>query len=203
MEEKKRYLGYLCPHCRKAVTAERSAFALSASGAVVACDCGRSDLSVEAGEDRFRVSVPCGICGETHVAEAASQALLEGNGVGFACPETKQFSCFIGDEIAVGRAMDELRIVAQKPQEERAEETFSDSVIMYEVLSELKEIAAREHGISCTCGSERYQMRIGQSYVDLQCSDCGAKFRIPAATDEDLDALCCHMRLQIKGREKP
>lgn len=198
MQEKKRYIGYLCPHCRKAVTAERTAFSLSASGAVISCDCGASDLTVETGEDRIRVSVPCGICGSTHTAEATLSAVLDGNGVGFACPETKQLSCFIGDETAVERAMDELRVSAQKTQEEG--ETFADSVIMYEVLSELKEIAAREHGISCTCGSERYKMQIGQSYIDLECLDCGAKFRIPAATDEDLDALCCHMKLQIKGR---
>ena len=28
-----------------------------------------------------------------------------------------------------------------------------DNVIMYEVLSELKDIAARDHGITCACGS--------------------------------------------------
>ena len=29
--------------------------------------------------------------------------------------------------------------------------------------------------------------------------DCGAKLRIPAATDEDLDRRCCRMKLQIKS----
>ena len=36
--------------------------------------------------------------------------------------------------------------------------------------------------------------------VDLVCRDCGAKLRIPAATDRDLDDLCCHMKLVIPGR---
>ena len=30
--------------------------------------------------------------------------------------------------------------------------------------------------------------------------DCGAKLRIGAATDEDLDRLCCRMTLTIPGR---
>ena len=75
-----------------------------------------------------------------------------------------------------------------------------DAAAMYEVLSELKEIAARPHGITCRCGSERYRMEVRHTYVDLVCSDCGARLRIPAATDEDLDRLCCHVKLQIKGK---
>ena len=33
------------------------------------------------------------------------------------------------------------------------------------------------------------------------CADCGAKLRIPAGTDEDLDELCCHMKLVIPGKK--
>ena len=76
---------------------------------------------------------------------------------------------------------------------------FADSVIMYEILSELKEIAARKDGITCSCGSKSYGMEIHSTYVDLVCKSCGAKLRIPAATDEDLDRLCCRMKLQIKS----
>ena len=43
-------------------------------------------------------------------------------------------------------------------------------------------------------------MEIRRSAVDLVCRTCGAKLRIPAATDRDLDDLCCHMKLVIPGR---
>ena len=82
-----------------------------------------------------------------------------------------------------------------------APEAFTDTVIMYEVLSELKEIAARPRGITCACGSERYRMQVRPAAVDLICEDCGAKLRIGAATDEDLDLLCCRMTLQIPGKK--
>ena len=71
---------------------------------------------------------------------------------------------------------------------------------MYEVLSELKEIAARPGGVTCGCGSAQYGMEIRRSAVDLVCRKCGAKLRIPAATDEDLDNLCCRLKLVIPGR---
>ena len=71
---------------------------------------------------------------------------------------------------------------------------------MYEILSELRDIAVRPGGITCSCGSGRYGMEIRRSAVDLICRDCGAKLRIPAATDQDLDDLCCHMKLVLPGK---
>ncbi len=70
---------------------------------------------------------------------------------------------------------------------------------MYEVLSELKDIAARPGGMTGACGSGRYGKEIRRAAVDLICRDCGARLRIPAATDKDLDDLCCHMKLVLPG----
>lgn len=201
MKEEKRTLGYLCPDCRKIVIQNRSTFALAASGAVVQCECGKSSLTVETDGEKFRLSVPCGICGGEHMAECSTQSLLRGRGIGLACPETKELCCFIGEDYVVAREMQQLSLTAEKERTQQDEpEAFADSVIMYEVLSELKEIAARKDGITCSCGSHQYGMEIRHTYVDLVCKDCGAKLRIPAATDEDLDRLCCHMTLQIKGK---
>ena len=198
--EKKRTIGYLCPSCRRKVIRDRSAFALAASGAVVNCECGKSSLTVDAEEKGFRLSVPCGVCGGEHSAVVDSTRLLEGQGIGLACPQTRQLCCFIGEEYAVERELERLSLAADKEAAQRGDsELFVDSLIMHEVLSELKEIAARKHGISCACGSERYTMEVHPTYVDLICADCGAKLRIDAATDDDLDRLCCHWTLQIKG----
>lgn len=200
--EKMRTIGYLCPACRKKVIRDRSAFALAASGAVVNCECGKSSLTIDAEERTFRLSVPCGVCGGEHTAVLDAARLLEGKGVGLACPQTKELCCFIGEDYEVEREMERLSLAADKEvgQSENGE-LFVDSVIMHEVLSELREIAARPHGITCTCGSEKYRMEVRPTYVDLVCADCGARLRIDAATDEDLDRLCCNWTLQIKGRK--
>ena len=195
--EKMRTIGYLCPSCRKTVIRDRSVFALAASGAAVNCDCSKSSLTVDAEEKGFRLSVPCGVCGGEHSAVVDATRMLEGQGVGLACPETKQLCCFIGESWEVERELERLSLAADKGD---GGELFVDSLIMHEVLSELKEIAAREHGISCACGSEKYTMEVRPTYVDLICADCGARLRIDAATDDDLDRLCCHWTLQIKGK---
>ena len=201
MQEEMRTFGYLCPKCGKTVMAARSVFALEASNAEVACECGGSALRVEFDGQKYRAYVPCGICGETHVAVCEPERMLHG-ATALGCAATKQFCCFIGSEGTVEKNLRELAVLAEKEkQQEGSEEpeAFVDNVIMYEVLSELKEIASRPSGITCACGSSRYGMEIRRSAVDLVCRDCGAKLRIPAATDRDLDDLCCHMRLQIPG----
>ena len=200
--EEMRSFGYICPACGKAVLHSRSVFALNAAAARMECECGKEALTAETDGLRFRLNVPCGVCGGEHLAECSAERLLDGEGIGLACPETSELCCFIGEEYAVERALEQLQITAEKQSAQGdAPEAFTDTVIMYEVLSELKEIAARPRGITCACGSERYRMQVRPAAVDLICEDCGAKLRIGAATDEDLDRLCCRMTLQIPGKK--
>ena len=202
MSEEMRTFGYLCPKCGKPVMGTRSIFALEAADAEIICDCGESVLQTEFDGEKYKVYVPCGICGETHMAVCSPERILKG-ATALGCAKTKQFCCFIGDEGTVEKNLRELVILAEKEKQQKDSEdpeAFVDTVIMYEVLSELKDIAAREKGITCACGSSRYGMEIRRSAVDLVCRDCGAKLRIPAATDRDLDDLCCHMKLVIPGK---
>ena len=94
--------------------------------------------------------------------------------------------------------MENLTLRLEKDKAE-TDEVFTDNVIMYEVLSELKDIAARG-GIRCSCGSKAYSMQVGRGAVDLICGKCGGRLRLNAATDEDLDRLCCQMTLEIRGK---
>ena len=104
------------------------------------------------------------------------------------------------DNVAVSTASSLLHV----PFSTEGETALDPAVLKHfafavEKLTELKEIAAHENGITCSCGSKDYGMEIHSTYVDLVCKSCCAKLRIPAATDEDLDRLCCRMKLQIKS----
>ena len=197
--EEMRSFGYICPHCGKAVLHQRSVFALSAAAARMECECGQEALEAETDGVKFRLWVPCGVCGGHHQAECSADAVLHGRGIGLACPEKQEICCYIGGEQQVRRAMEELALRVEK-EKAGGEEAFTDNVIMYEVLSELKDIAARG-GIRCTCGSAEYGIQVHRDAVDLICRRCGGKLRLPAGTDEDLDRLCCQMKLTIRGAE--
>ena len=195
--EETRSFGYICPKCGQAVMARRSAFSLAAAAAHIECPCGQSDMLIETDGSKFRMWVPCGLCGETHQAECSADAVLRGRGIGLACPKTRQICCYVGQEDQVSAQMEQLAVRAAKEKAEDPE-AFTDNVIMYEVLSELKDIAARD-GISCTCGSHKYSMAVRRGAVELICGDCGGRLRLNAATDRDLDDLCCQMKLTIRG----
>ena len=198
MAEETRALGYLCPECGKTVYGERTAFALRAASVGLVCDFGRSELKEESDGRMFRVTVPCGVCGGEHRAEVPASQVMEGEGVGLACPATRQLCCYIGRPARVQRALADLAAAAERKKEAGAE-PFVNSVIMYEVLSELRDMMARG-GVSCACGSKNCAIEVHGAAVDLVCRSCGGKLRVPAATDEDLDQLCCRYTLTIKGR---
>ncbi len=206
MVEEKRAFGYICPHCGKPVYAERTRFAMVAGPMDVFCECGKSALHMEADTlQRYHLQVPCGVCGGTHDAVCKDSALFSGRGIGLACAKAQQICCYIGWPEEVQPKLDALADLCvgmkekQNNGEEQDAESFFNDVIMYEVLSELKEIAGRD-GISCTCGSHRWSMKVHHAAVDLQCRECGAALRIPAANDRDLENLCCQMKLTIKGK---
>ena len=67
-------------------------------------------------------------------------------------------------------------------------------------IRDRKDMASRG-GVKCACGSRDYGIRIHRDAVDLTCRACGGRLRLPAATDEDLDRLCCRMTLEIPGRK--
>ena len=195
--EETRSFGYICPKCGRAVMARHSAFSLAAAAAHIECPCGQSDMLIETDGSRFRLWVPCGLCGETHQAECSADAVLRGRGIGLACPKTRQICCYVGQEDQVSAQMEQLAVRAAKEKAEDPE-AFTDNIIMYEVLSELKDIAARD-GISCTCGSHKYSMAVRRGAVELICADCGGRLRLNAATGRDLGDRCCQLKLAIRG----
>lgn len=199
MKEETRTFGYICPSCGKAVLADRTRFALAAAAIGVVCDCGHSELTAEPLGEKYRVTVPCGVCGGEHRAEVPARSLLEGPGVGLACPDTRQLCCYIGERARVERSLAELERTLEKKKEREAD-TFVDDVVMYEVLSELRDISARG-GVSCACGARGCSLEVHGGAVDLICPACGGRLRLPAATDEDLDRLCCQYTLTIPGKK--
>lgn len=204
MEEPKRTIAYLCPKCRQSVAVERTVFQLAAAPSRLPCPCGGSALLVEMEADHADLTVPCLYCGEDHHIRCSAHAFLHEKALAFSCKANGLDCCYVGEEGPVFRALRRLEEAAaqygEKPGEE-GESAFLNEAVMTEVVGELKDIAARG-GISCTCGSKHYQVKVRYSAVELICAECGAKLRIPAATDDDLEKLCCRYTLRIGGKEE-
>ncbi len=202
MEEPKRTLAYLCPKCKQSVVVEQTVFRLAAAPSKLPCPCGGSALQVEMEADHADLTVPCAACGQDHHIRCSAHAFLHERALAFSCKATGLDCLYVGEETAVFPALRRLEeAAAQMGENPREDGAFLNEVIMTEVLGELKDIAQRG-GISCTCGSREYRMKVNYSSVELSCARCGAKLRLPAATGEDLEDLCCKASLLIGGRER-
>lgn len=202
VEDTKRFLAYICPHCRQSVIVERDLFSLAASEAHIKCPCGKSELTVEFLPNRVRLAVPCLFCGREHEVTCSSHAFVREKALAFSCAASGLDCCYVGEEGPVYAATARLEQAVDKLEEESAGHgAFLDEIVMHEVLSELKDIAARG-GISCACGSKKWVIQVHYSSVELVCGECGAQMRIPAATADDIDDICCKTTILIRGKEK-
>lgn len=203
MPETMRTIGYICPVCGKAVVVERSAFQLAAGKNVIPCPCGKSELTVEQMGDRCEITVPCLFCARDHRTACSYHALMEQKLVALTCASSNLGICHIGEKEQVFTAMEKVEAAVDKLRLDDEMETrgvFLDEVVMGEVLSEVKDIAARG-GISCSCGSRDYGVKVGYSSVDVVCAHCGGMLRLNAATADDIDDVCARYTLTIPGKK--
>ena len=203
MSGKTRFIGYICPVCGKAVIVERTAFQLAAGNQLLPCPCGKSELVITQKGDRCELTVPCLFCAKDHHVACSNQALLEEKLLSLSCSASGLGCCYIGEEEEVFAAMEKLEAAVDKMRlddEMESRDVFLDSVVMAEVLGELKDIAARG-GISCGCGSKDYGIKVGYAAVDVVCARCGSTLRLPASTPDDIDDICAKYTLTIPGKE--
>jgi DNA-directed RNA polymerase subunit RPC12/RpoP len=202
VQETKRYLSYICPHCRQSVIVERDLFTLAATTNHIKCPCGKSELTVDFLPNRVQLTVPCLFCGREHAVSCSSHAFVREKALAFSCAASGLDCCYVGEEGPVYAATARLEQAVDKLEDSSEHGTFLNEIVMHEVLSEIKDIAQRG-GISCACGSQNWTFQVNYSSVDLICADCGAEMRVPAATADDIDDICCKTTLLIRGKREP
>lgn len=200
-QQKKRFISYICPNCRQSVIVERDMFTLAAETNHIKCPCGKSELMVDVMPDQVRMKVPCLYCGHEHNVSCPTNAFVNQKALAFSCSASGLDCCYVGEEEPVYAATVRLEKAIDKVTEDtQGRGAFLDEIVMEEVLSEIKDIAARG-GISCACGSQHWTFKVNYSSVDLICTECGAEMRIPASTADDIDDICCKTNLVIRGRK--
>ena len=204
MPDDNRYIGYICPVCGQSVIARRTAFQLTAGNSSIPCPCGKSELNFAQKGDRCEVTVPCLFCARDHTAVCANDALLHQKLLALSCPASGLGCCYIGEEDEVFQAVAKLELAVDKLRMDDQTESrgaFLDEVVMGEILSELRDIAARG-GVKCGCGCTDYGVKVAYAAVDVVCARCGAALHLSAATPDDLADLCARYTITIPGKKE-
>lgn len=199
VDNAKRSLAFLCPACRQTVILERSVFQLASANSQLSCPCGKSALSIDVMGDRVRLTVPCILCEREHTVTCSTHAFLHEKTLAFSCAASGLDCCYVGEEGPVFAAMGRLEETVDQLEKEAGDQgTFLNDTVMEEILAELRDLGQRD-GISCTCGSHAWKLKINYSSVELFCGQCGGALKLPAATIDDVEDLCCKAKLVIRG----
>lgn len=203
IEDAKRSIAFICPVCRQPVILERTVFQLAASGSRLACPCGKSSIDVSLMGDQVRLTVPCLFCEQEHTVTCSTASFLQEKTLAFSCANSGLDCCYVGEEEPVFAAMRRLEETLDVLESEAGSQgTFLNDLVMEEILEELRDIA-RRGGISCTCGSKDWKLKVNYSSVELFCARCGGALKLPAATMSDIEDLCCKPTLTIRGEKPP
>ncbi len=209
LNEHKRTLGFFCPHCRQAVIVERTGFQLLASQCQIDCPCGKSSLHIQLQEDKVEVRTPCLYCEDSHTLHVPATAFVLEKAIAFSCGVSGLDCAYVGEEDAVFAAMrrleeslDHLPRPDAETEADTPPSTFLNDIVMEEILEELRDIGARG-GIACACGKQQFDVQVQYSAVVLTCTACHGSLKIPAATIDDIEDLCCKTTLTIPSTTKP
>ncbi len=201
IENENRAIGFFCPACQQAVIAEKSVFELTATNSTISCPCSKCELKLELQDHLIRMHTPCLFCEESHVFTCPLELFLSEKIIAFSCGISQLDTCYVGKREEVYKAMDRLQETVDVLANQNDEKSiFMNEVVMQEILEEIKVIGERG-GISCTCGSQQWNLNLTYSAAEINCTVCNGALKIPATTLSDVDDLCCKMTLTIQEKK--
>ncbi len=184
-------IAYKCPSCGSFEFFNVSLFSMSSrEDSVLRCHCKNSRITVRADFERgLLVKMPCIGCGNDHAFLFGKKDLLTKEINTFSCPETGMKLCFLGKDLPVRKAVDNI--------EEELDELinmfgydsyFRNTQVMLDSLNKIHDIA-EQGNLYCECGNRDIELVLLSDRIFLKCSRCNTGKMIKAATNEDLKAV--------------
>lgn len=159
------YIAYICPACSKISKEKVNIFNFSGSQAIELCcsedDCYESTVVIHPGKDKYKISVECALCGETHVFKISKTAFWNRDIITFSCHEASAI---------------EILFIGKKNEVEKAVHSFISAPTDYEHLlfglaNQLNTLLYSGH-IRCSCGCTDIIPTTSDNRLILACAKC-------------------------------
>lgn len=189
-----------CPRCGRLELSELSRFALGRAGSQrVECECGHHLLTVGVRPGQVWMQVPCFLCEGTHFRYYSPGQFWQPGLKQIACAETDLQLGVLGDEGAVVEYVRPgLSDLERFMEDDAFDGFFDDPVVMYQVMNQVQELGAQGL-LRCRCGSRDVGVDLFPDRLELYCAACGRQRTVPAATEQDLEAVLRASYLEIGG----
>lgn len=174
-----RTISFMCPHCSDIYTCLMSVFIFSGKSSIkLSCPhdgCHMVCGTVLQTKSRYKISVLCPYCGETHTFAVLKENFWKTKFMSLQCPETEMDVLFIGETERVVEAVREHTKLITETMKNAYENGFLSSSITDNILNIL-EVMLSEDDIHCRCGKQNIQISVDdKDTVIVSCDTCGRR----------------------------
>lgn len=182
-----RTICHKCTQCDEFVTTKVSAFDI-AGGVNIDCNCGSNDIMVKRDNSSYACAFSCNHCGRPHIRQISAKEFWAQTFM-LTCGDCGSVACSIGN----GDATTQLR---------EAEIRHESETVANHVVAAIQDFSAQGK-LSCECGNQKLNVKLGMRGIDLTCKRCGARKFIKACNEKDLDKFMKTKKIRlIKSESK-
>ncbi len=166
---------YYCPNCSAVSERRITAFQFPKNKAVeISCTndmCSIPVITVKSIKDKYKISIVCPICSETHSFTISSKTLWNKEFFILNCNNTGMGILFVGknSEKLSSEYQAQIDMVSGLMAEEDFDEDELD--LLFEIFERINELARKE-SISCSCGSSNIAIQLNADSISLTCKNC-------------------------------
>ncbi len=173
----KKHIAYICPYCSSVSEKDISAFDFQSRSATEICckktRCHETCLTVIKKFDKYKITLECPVCGETHVNHVSQGKFWNKKLFTLVCPNSGMEVFFAGTKSAVHKAFnDNSEMFRPDSGQEYSPGDEQAIAILTEILEEVYMLDASD-SISCSCGSRNIGIAMAEDGIALVCKECG------------------------------
>ena len=190
--ELNRHVKYVCKACYAIWDKEINVFGMSGGKLSLRCldpECRAECVRIEDTGKRYKLSMGCPICEETHMSFVKKAEFWKKPLVTYKCPVPNIEIFFAGEADAVEKASETVQTEETgEAYDELAFESEDDKMILlYDIIGNIEELMDINR-VKCVCRTGHVKLNMLNESAVLRCTGCG-RTRIIAPTSENLEML--------------
>lgn len=186
-----RIVAATCPECAEVSKTQINIFSFSGGkSAKTICphdDCHTPMCEVREMRDKYKISVSCPACDETHTYTLTKRTFWSKKFFVLNCPAWEVGILYVGDDEEYIDSQMDIQNDNISEMLEGIAELDDSCTIMYDLIECINELAKSDN-VGCVCENPDVKMLIGDDKITLICKSCGRKKEF-SATEEDLDLI--------------
>ncbi len=192
-----RRIGYKCPECSGTVSRDTSVFTIMNESEGLGCSCGHPGVKIDYSKGKFKVEAQCMFCGGVHSKQFSAGEIYSSPLLSVDCTAAGFGICFIGSAGEVTAALESVEeFIDSVLSGYNIDECFYNNDVLFDILASLYLLADGKN-ISCSCGGDKWELKLHYDRAELVCKSCHASEIVPARETADADRMRARKKIKL------